>query len=157
MTEPTRDNAGGDLPGVVVLSVTALILAVISAVVVLSLSGRDVTPLITTTGAILIPTITTLLAVRNSRQIGIVDHKVDKKIDNLVLDKANLEHQVSTLGETPVTATVSFDPVSTGPIPAQAPPPPVIHENPANPIRNPITSPISAAEIIARNRGVNNG
>lgn len=118
MTTPADGNGGGDVPSVVVASVALIAIAAIGAVTFLVWQEKDVTGLLTIMG-VLSPFIIALLAVRNSHrtdvQIAQVRRQVDGKIDNLVQDKTNLEHQVSVAGLTPVTATVSFDPDSTGP------------------------------------------
>jgi hypothetical protein len=111
------DNNGGDVPAVVVVSVAAIILALVAGITALAYAGKNPAPLVTAAG-VLSPFIIALLAVRNShraeRQIADVKQRVDGKIDGLITDKANLEHQVSVAGLTPITATVSFDPESTG-------------------------------------------
>jgi hypothetical protein len=116
MTTPAGDN-GGDVPAVVVVSVAAIIVVALAGITVLTYSGKNATPLVTAIG-VLSPFILALLAVRNAhraeRQIAQVKQQVDGKVDNLIQDKANLEHQVSVAGLTPITATVSFDPESTG-------------------------------------------
>jgi hypothetical protein len=123
VTTPAGDN-GGDVPAVVVVSVAVIIVALIGGITALTYAGKNSTPLVTAAG-VLSPFIIALLAVRNShraeRHIAEVQHnvadvreKVNGKLDGLILDKTNLEHQVSVAGLTPVTATVSFDPESTG-------------------------------------------
>jgi hypothetical protein len=118
------DDSGGDVPAVVVVSVAVIIVTVIAGVTVLLYNGRDVQPLLSIM-AVLSPFIIALLAVRQSHRaekritnvqesVADVRQKVDGKIDNLITDKTNLEHQVSVAGLTPITATVSFDPESTG-------------------------------------------
>lgn len=114
MTTPAGNN-GGDVPAVVVVSVAIIVVAAIGGVTFLVYAGRDTTAIVSIL-AVLSPFIVALLAVRNSRKIDDVRRKVDGKIDNLITDKANLEHQVSVAGLTPITATVSYDPDSTGPI-----------------------------------------
>lgn len=116
MTTPA-DNNDGDVPVVVVVSVAVIIVVLISGITVLAYIGKPTTPLVAATG-VLSPFIIALLAVRNShraeRRIADVQGKVNGKLDNLITDKTNLEHQVSVAGLTPITATVSFDPESTG-------------------------------------------
>jgi hypothetical protein len=95
------DNNGGDVPAVVVVSVAAIIVALVAGITALAYAGKNPAPLVTAAG-VLSPFIIALLAVRNShraeRQIADVKQRVDGKIDGLITDKANLEHQVSVAG-----------------------------------------------------------
>lgn len=124
MTVPSGSgDSGGDLPAAIVVCATCIILAIIAGVVYLIHSGKPIDGFITIVAAVALPSITTLLAVRNSRKVsGVaaqaqdIQNKVDGKIDNLITDKSNLEQQVALRGEIPVTARVSFDPDSTGPL-----------------------------------------
>jgi hypothetical protein len=98
----------------VVAAVTVLIVAALAAVVYLSATGKDVQPVILILSSLIAPTIASFVAIR---KLSDVAGKVDGKVDNLITDKSHLEQQVVAAGMTPVTARVSFDPVSTGPIP----------------------------------------
>jgi hypothetical protein len=104
----------GDLPTSVVVAVTLLLMAVVAAVTVLTLMGKPVSNLLVLVGTIVVPTVTALLAVRNSRKVANLTSKVDGKIDNLITDKSNLETQVTAAGLIPITSKVSWDPDSSG-------------------------------------------
>jgi hypothetical protein len=120
----SHDNGGpGELPSVVVVGVTVVLVAVVASVSWLTYVGKPVQNLIVVLGTIVVPAVTALLAVRNSRQITKsredlrdVQQKVDGKIDNLITDKSNLETQVASAGIVPVTSKVSWDPESTNPL-----------------------------------------
>jgi hypothetical protein len=150
VTTPAGNN-GGDVPAVVVVSVAVIIVALITGITALTYAGKNPTPLVTAAG-VLSPFIIALLAVRNShraeQKIAVVQNrmedvgsKVDGKIDGLITDKANLEHQVSVAGLTPITATVSFDPESTGPHPIVGSP---------LPETDPPTNPYHVGELLRR-------
>jgi hypothetical protein len=152
VTQPADDD-GGEVPAVVVVSVAVIIVALISGITVLTYTGKNTAPLLTAVG-VLSPFIIALLAVRNSHRaerritdvqyrVEDVRNKVDGKIDNLIADKTNLEHQVSVAGLTPVTATVSFDPESTGDHPIVGSP---------LPETEPPTNPYHVGEVLRRLR-----
>lgn len=111
MTEPSG-HGSGELPATVVAAVTTLVVAVVVGVVVLQLNNKPIDGFLTVMAAVVIPSITTLLAIRNSRGIAKVAQRVDGKIDNLITDKSNLEAQVANAGLTPITLKASFDPES---------------------------------------------
>ncbi len=119
MTTP-RSDGRGDIPSSVVAAVTVLLLGVLAAVVYLTATGKDVTNVFLVLTSVIAPTIASFVAVR---KLSDVQHKVDGKIDNLITDKSNLETQVAQAGLLPVTARVSFDPETTGPMPRVPPAP----------------------------------
>jgi hypothetical protein len=104
---------GGDIPGSIVTAVTVLIVAVLAAVTYLSATGKDVSTVILILSSLIAPTIASFIAIR---KLSDVQGKVDGKVDNLITDKSHLEQQVVAAGMTPVTAKLSFDPETTGPI-----------------------------------------
>lgn len=166
MTTPAGDNGRGgatDLPASVVVAVTVLLVAVLTAIVYLTATGKPVTNVLLVLSSFIAPTIASFVAVHKltnvqsnlttvKSDVSEVSHKVDNKIDNLIHDKSNLEQQVVANGITPVTATVSFDPDSTGPMPRVLPSgeQPVTYPE-TMPAGVPAQSPrISAEEILKR-------
>jgi hypothetical protein len=113
MTTPAG-GGHGDIPASIVVAVTVLILAVLASVVYLSATGKDVSTVILVLSSLIAPTIASFVAIRKLTDVA---GKVDGKVDNLITDKSHLEQQLVASGQTPVTAKISFDPSSTGPIP----------------------------------------
>jgi len=117
VTQPAGSGSGGELPAAIVACVTVIVVAIIGGVVFLTYQGKSLEGFLTVMAAVVIPSVTALLAIRSSRQVSDVQSKVDGKIDNLITDKSNLEQQIALHGIMPVTAKVSYDPDTTGPIP----------------------------------------
>jgi uncharacterized sodium:solute symporter family permease YidK len=111
-------NSGGtgDIPNIVIAGIVLIALAAIGGVVYLTAIGRPVDNVIILIGALLTPTIASLLAVRhgsaNSKKLDAIKDQVDGKIDNLISDKSKLEHQVTALGQEPITLPRGFHPLS---------------------------------------------
>jgi len=105
----------------VVVAVTVLILGALAAVVYLTAVGRDVSPVLLVLSSLIAPTIASFVAIRRlgavKQEVSGLAHKSDARIDNLITDKSNLEQQAVAAGLIPVTAKVSWDPESTGPLP----------------------------------------
>jgi hypothetical protein len=118
---PAADDRHEDIPVSVVVAVTVLILAVLAAIVYLSATGKDVSTVLIVLSSLIAPTIASFVAIHRlgtvQSHVSGVESKVGEKIDNLITDKSNLEQQAVAAGLVPVTATVSFDPESTGPMP----------------------------------------
>jgi hypothetical protein len=173
VTTPAGDDGRGgatDLPASVVVAVTVLLIAVLAAIVYLTATGKPVTNVLLVLSSFIAPTIASFVAVHKltnvqsnlsdvrsdvsnvKSDVSAVSGKVDSKIDNLIHDKSNLEQQVVANGITPVTATVSFDPESTGPMPRLRPSgeQPIAYPE-TQPAGVPAQSPrITAEEILKR-------
>lgn len=97
----------GEIPTVIIVCVTAIAVAGISAVVYLTAIGRPVDNLLVLIGALITPTIASLMAVRrhavNSRKLDEIKSQVNGQLSTLIDEKSALEHQVSKLGAEPVT------------------------------------------------------
>lgn len=117
---PSPSGSGGSIPAVAVAAVTLVTLGVLAAVVILTLNGKPIDSVVLVLGAVVAPTVTSLLAFPKLTHVqnGLADvqGKVDGKIDNLITDKSNLETQIAQQGIMPITSKVSYDPVTTGPI-----------------------------------------
>jgi hypothetical protein len=100
------DN-NGEVPTVIIACVTVIAVIAISGVVYLTAVGRPVDNVIVLIGALVTPTIASLMAVRqhrvNSEKLNDIKTKVDDKFDSLISDKAVLENQVAKLGAEPLT------------------------------------------------------
>jgi hypothetical protein len=96
----TVETTGGEIPTLVIVMVGFLITVLITAVTVLTVLEKPVDNVLVIVGAFIAPTVTSLLA---TRRISALDKKVDKKLDNLITDKAELENQVAGLGDIPIT------------------------------------------------------
>lgn len=108
MTHSTGSpNGSGELPPIVIVCVSLIAAIAIGGVVYLTAIGRPVDNVIVLVGALVTPTIASLMAVRrhrvNSVKLDDIRDKVDGKIDNLIYDKSVLENQVSQLGAEPLT------------------------------------------------------
>lgn len=107
MTESTGTPNGGELPPSIIACVTLIALAAIGGVIYLTAIGRPVDNVIILVGALITPTIASLMAVRrqrvNSAKLDDIRSKVNGKLDNLITDKAVLENQVAKLGAEPLT------------------------------------------------------
>lgn len=105
----------------IVAAVTVLILGVLASVVYLTVEGKDVSTVLLVLSSLIAPTIASFVAIRRlgsvQHTVTSVENKVGDKIDNLITDKSNLEQQAVGAGLIPVTARVSFDPETTGPLP----------------------------------------
>lgn len=98
---PAETNAaGGEIPTLIIVSVVIMTTILISAVTVLTILDKPVDNVLVIVGAFIAPTVTSLLA---SRKLDKVARQVNGKMDNLITDKAVLEHQVSSLGIAPAT------------------------------------------------------
>lgn len=116
MTHSTGSPDSGNIPNIVIAGIVFIALAAIGGVVYLTAIGRPVDNVIILVGALLTPTIASLLAVRhgsaNSKKLDAIREQVDGKIDNLISDKSKLEHQVTALGMEPITLPRGFHPLS---------------------------------------------
>jgi len=107
MTHSTGTPNSGDLPVPVIVAVAVIAVTAIGGVVYLTAIGRPVDNIIVIVGALITPTIASLMSVRqhrkNSQKLDDIKDTVEGKVDNLISDKALLENQVSRLGAEPVT------------------------------------------------------
>lgn len=96
----SSNPAGGEIPTLVIVSVLVLTTILIVVVSVLTFYDKPVDNVLIIVGAFIAPTVTSLLA---TRKLDGIARQVTGKMDNLITDKAILEHQITSTGRVPVT------------------------------------------------------
>lgn len=112
MTTPGQPNSGsgGSITTAALIGAVVMVCVIVVAIVVLTITGKPIDNVYLILGALVMPTLATILTSRkiDSQHAAIADVavKVNGKMDSLISDKANLEDQVRLLGATPITVQI---------------------------------------------------